>query len=265
MQLKRFAFSLMIVSTLMLSACASMQNLPADAMQGKPAAGEAMMEGASKDAMAETNMESDAMMPESSSMEAEESMTSGNHSGDMPDKTPGADMSDMSKSNHAMQDSSMTGEAAMMKAPAWFSAELVNVRSGESFRIADYQGKVVLVETMAIWCSSCLRQQQQVKALHALLGERDDFISLGLGIDPNEEAEMLKDYTEQNGFDWVYAISPAEVSREVGQLYGAQYLNPPSTPILIIDQHGEAHTLPFGFKSAEDLFSALQPFLDESM
>jgi hypothetical protein len=76
---------------------------------------------------------------------------------------------------------------------------------------------------------------------------------------------MLKNYTEQNYFDWMYAISPAEVSRELGQLYGAQYLNPPSTPMLIIDRHGEAHMLPFGIKSTEDLFSALQPFLDESM
>jgi hypothetical protein len=255
----------MIVSALMLSACASMQNLPADAMQGKPAAGEAMMDDASKDAMADTDMGNDTMTPESGSMEGEASMPSGDHTGEMIGKTPEADMSGMSKSDQAMQDSSMSGEAAVMEIPAWFNAELVDVRSGESFHIADFESKVVLVETMAIWCSSCLRQQQQVKALHALLGERDDFISLGLDIDPNEEAKMLKNYTEQNYFDWMYAISPAEVSRELGQLYGAQYLNPPSTPMLIIDRHGEAHMLPFGIKSTEDLFSALQPFLDESM
>lgn len=265
MQLKRFAFSLMIVSALMLSACASVQSPPAAAMQEKPAAGETMMEETSKDAMAETDKGSDATMPESGSMEGEDSTTGGDHAADTMSETPAAEMPDMSKSDQSMQDQSMSGEAGMMEAPAWFGAELVNARSGETFTIADYQGKVVLVETMAIWCSSCLRQQQQVKALHDLLGERDDFISLGLDIDPNEEAAMLKDYTEKNGFDWVYAVSPTDVSRELGQLYGAQYLNPPSTPMLIIDRHGQVHTLPFGIKSAEDLLSALQPFLDENM
>jgi hypothetical protein len=76
----------------------------------------------------------------------------------------------------------------MVETPDWFHAELVNVATGEPFRIADYQGKVVLVETMAMWCSNCLKQQQQVKALHDLLGERDDFISVGLDIDINEDA-----------------------------------------------------------------------------
>ncbi len=265
MQRKRFAFSLMIVSALMLSACASVQSPPAGLMQEKPTTGDTMMGETSKDNMADTDMSDDAMMPEPGSMEEEENMSSGDHAGGMMSETPQADMSDASKSDQAMQGKSMPGEAGMMEAPAWFNAEMVDVRSGESFRITDYQGKVVLVETMAIWCSSCLRQQQQLKALHDLLGEREDFISLGLNIDPNEEAGMLKEYTEQNGFDWIYAISPTEVSRELGQLYGAQYLNPPSTPILIIDRHGEVHTLPFGIKSAEDLSSALQPFLDESM
>ena len=51
---------------------------------------------------------------------------------------------------------------------------------------------------------------------------------------------------------------------EISALYGAQYLNPPSTPMLIIDKNGEVHTLPFGIKSAEDLQSALIPFLESS-
>ena len=63
-------------------------------------------------------------------------------------------------------------------------------------------------------------------------------------------------------FDWVYAVAPPEVSRELGQLYGDQFLNPPATPMLIIDQHGEVHPLPFGIKSAGDLQEALEPFLN---
>jgi hypothetical protein len=55
------------------------------------------------------------------------------------------------------------------------------------------------------------------------------------------------------------------VAREIANLYGEQFLNPPSTPMLVIDRHGEAHLLPFGIKSAAELEEALKPFLDESM
>ena len=76
--------------------------------------------------------------------------------------------------------------------PAWYSAGLTDVRSGEAFTIADAQGKVILVETMAIWCSNCLRQQQEVKALHEALGERDDLVTVVLDIDLNEDADKLQ-------------------------------------------------------------------------
>jgi len=60
-------------------------------------------------------------------------------------------------------------------------------------------------------------------------------------------------------------VAPVEVAREIGLLYGDQFLNPPSTPMLIIDTHGEVHLLLFGHKTAAELKSALTPFLSESM
>lgn len=154
---------------------------------------------------------------------------------------------------------------AMMESPAWYGASLTNVQTGSAFTINDLKGKVVLVETMAIWCSNCKRQQGQVRDLHALLGERDDFVSLGLDIDPNESADALKSYVDANDFHWYYAVPSVDVAREIASLYGDQFLNPPSTPMLIIDRKGVAHPLPFGIKSADDLMNALQPFLDEAM
>lgn len=171
----------------------------------------------------------------------------------------------MKESNdEAMAEDTMSDDA-MMEAPAWYSVSLTNVQSGEAFTINDLKGKVILVETMAVWCSNCKKQQGQVKTLHELLGKRDDFVSLGVDIDPNEDEPTLKSFTESNGFNWTYVVAPADVSREIASLYGSQFLNPPSTPMLIIDRKGVAHPLPFGIKSAEELLQALQPFLDEAM
>jgi peroxiredoxin len=185
----------------------------------------------------------------------------------MMDKTPDAMMKE---TPHAMMESTpdaMMDKPAesMMEMPAWFSASLTNAATGEAFTIQDFKGKVVLVETMAIWCSTCLRQQKEVKSLHDQLGDRDDFVSVGIGIDLNENLADLKAYTAKNGFDWTYTVASADVAREIGNLYGQQFLNPPSAPMFIIDRHGAVHPLPFGVKSAADLQQALEPFLNEAM
>ncbi|GAP09869.1 hypothetical protein BECAL_01022 [Bellilinea caldifistulae] len=170
--------------------------------------------------------------------------------------------------NNASQSQSQTpieeGESSpdTQTLPDWFKVELVNVENDEVFTIESLTGKVILVETMAQWCSNCLRQQQEVKALHQLLGEREDFVSIGLDIDPNEDAATLKSYIARHEFNWIYAVSPAEVSRSLSDLYGPQFLSPPSTPMLIIDRAGSVYPLPMGIKSAERLREFLQPYLE---
>ena len=156
-------------------------------------------------------------------------------------------------------------ELLRVETPDWFDVTLVDVRTGQPFTINDLQGKVVLVETLAMWCSSCLQQQVQVKTLKDRLSANEDFVSVGLDIDINENADDLKAYTEKNGFDWLYAIAPVEVAREISNLYGAQFLNPPSTPILVIDKSGQVHLMPFGIKSADTLNDFISPFLSNGM
>ena len=153
----------------------------------------------------------------------------------------------------------------MMDTPAWFDLTLTNVRTGEDFSINGFNGKVVMIEDLAMWCSNCKKQQIQVKTLLEEMGMNEDLVFIGLDIDPNENAADLKTYTDNNGFNWVYAIAPIEVAREIGNLYGDQFLNPPSTPIMLIDRKGQVHPLPFGIKSAEDLKNFIEPFLSADM
>ena len=185
----------------------------------------------------------------------------------MDKETPTADamMDKETPTADAMMSNETPTADAIMESPAWYSASLTDASTGQAFKVDDFKGKVVLVEAMAIWCPTCLKQEGEVKALHVSLGQRDDFVSIGLDIDPNEDSASLKSYVENNGFDWRYAVSNADISKEVSSLYGSQFLNPPSTPIVIIDRHGEAHPMPFGLKSADDLMKFIKPFLDQGM
>jgi len=178
--------------------------------------------------------------------------------------TPTADMMGTpTEAMEAIATEAMSGDEMMT--PAFFEVSLTNVNTGESFKISDFAGKVVLVENLAMWCPNCKKQQEQVKILNEVLGMDSDLISIGFDVDPNENAADLKKYTDSNGFDWVYAVPPQEVLNEISKLFGANFLNPPSTPIFIIDRKGVVHLMPFGIKSADDLQKFIDPLLAEGM
>ena len=250
MKTKQIVISLFLPLSMILAACSSdvvstavmtEKDMPSESMPDKEAS----------------------MMQEDATMMDNENEAMTEHSGDNMMEDDDMTTEDPMMDDQEMEKDDMSGDAMMV--PDWFNTPLVNVQTGETFSVADLKGKVVLVETMAIWCSNCLKQQGQVQELHKLLGERENFISLGVDIDPNENGDALKSYIDKNDFGWWYTVAPADLAREIGQLYGDQFLNPPSTPMLIIDSHGEVHPLPFGIKSAESLLDALQSFLDGEM
>jgi thiol-disulfide isomerase/thioredoxin len=143
----------------------------------------------------------------------------------------------------------------------WVKVKMTDVRSGEPFSIRDFAGKVVLIESMAMWCPNCQRQQDQVKRLHTLLANPPDLVSVSLDVDLHESPEELKAYAEKWGYDWYFAIAPLEVTQALGNLYSAEYLNSPISPMLLIDRDGNAYGLPYGLKGAESLQLTLDPYL----
>jgi thiol-disulfide isomerase/thioredoxin len=244
-------FLALFVTVLVVAACGGAA--PTVPPQQQASAEEAMtnQDAISDEAMAEDETMSGEAMQDDEMMAEDE---------DMSDEAMHDD--EMMAEDEAMADETMA-DSETMELPNWFETELTDVNTGETFKLADFQDKVVLVETMAVWCTNCLRQQREVQVLHAQLSDQPNLVTVSLDIDPNETTDILKAHTDKNGFDWLYAVTPAEVSREIGQLYGGQFLDPPATPMLIVDPHGQAHPLPFGHKTAQSLQEALAPFLNE--
>jgi thiol-disulfide isomerase/thioredoxin len=261
MQTRKTYPLLLLIVVLILAAC-STPKTPETMMEKAPTATKVMME---KDDAMESTATPEAMMDETP-MATEAMMEDEKTDDAMMEETPMATeaMMENDKKDDSMMDDEKKDDA-MMDTPTWFGVTLTNVQTGEAFTIHDLKGKVVLVENLAQWCSNCKKQQQQVLELTKLLGDDADVILLGLDIDPNEDEKSLKSYVESNGFTWWYAVAPVEVTREISQALGDQFLNPPSTPMFIIDRDGEIHPLDFGIKSADDLMKALQPFLDDDM
>jgi cytochrome oxidase Cu insertion factor (SCO1/SenC/PrrC family) len=145
--------------------------------------------------------------------------------------------------------------------PEWFSIPLTDVRTGQTFTINDFAGKVVLVETIFQWCSRCAYQQHEVTLMKTALDQPDDLVTVSLDVDLHEDAATLKQYVDHFDFDWYFAVAPLEVTRALGNLYSPEYLNAPLEPMLIIDRNGDVYGLPYGFKSADALSNTLATYL----
>jgi cytochrome oxidase Cu insertion factor (SCO1/SenC/PrrC family) len=147
--------------------------------------------------------------------------------------------------------------------PDWFAIPLTDARTGETFTINDFAGKVVLIQTIAQWCSNCAYQQEEVRTLSKLLllDDPDGLVPISLDVDAHEDQASLKKYADHFGFDWHFAIAPLEVERALGNLYSAEYLNPPLEPMLFIDRSGNVYGLPYGMKTAQQLKNTLAPYL----
>lgn len=135
---------------------------------------------------------------------------------------------------------------------AWATAELTDVATGATFRIADLAGRTIILETMAIWCSKCLAQQGDAyEALAELDPERVAYVLID--VDPSETAEALEAYRERNGFTGTYAVATTDVARALAAEFGDAVLSPSSTPMILIGSDGTVTLTDFGQKSPTEV------------
>ena len=53
-------------------------------------------------------------------------------------------------------------------------------------------------------------------------------ISVTINTDPNETQSQVVRHLDRHGFDWLFAVSPVELSRSLRDEFGVAVLNPPS-------------------------------------
>ena len=146
---------------------------------------------------------------------------------------------------------SQQGQVAVGEAAPDF--ELLSF-SGETYRLADLQGSVVVVNFWASWCESCKPEAKDLEAASQHYQPRGDVIFLGVDyVDTEPEAlAYLEEFqiTYPNGPDLKTRISQAYRIRGVPETY-------------IIDQSGIITHVQIGpFRSLEDIKSLIDPLLD---
>jgi hypothetical protein len=142
-------------------------------------------------------------------------------------------------------------------ADALLAVALTDVRSGATFALGELAAEEgpVLLEPMAVWCSSCRAQQHEVKGAH----EQGGFTSVSLDVDLSETPEDLASYADREGFDWRFAMADAALYRLLQDRFGVGVTNPPLTPLIVIERDGTVRALEFGrgVRNAEQLLAEI--------
>lgn len=131
----------------------------------------------------------------------------------------------------------------------WREHEFNDVRTGDTFSINEFD-KPVLIESFAVWCPTCKKQQDNMKKLHDKVG--DSVVSISINTDPNEDKDKVLEHVQRYGYDWFFTLSPPNVTQDMIDEFGVGVVNAPSAPVILVCGN-ESTLLGKGLKSTNEL------------
>jgi len=131
--------------------------------------------------------------------------------------------------------------------------ELVSF-DGETYRLSEFRGSVVVVNFWASWCESCKPEARDLEAAYQTYGPRGEVIFLGVDY-VDTEPEALA-YLEEFGI--TYPNGP-DLRTEISQAFRIRGV--PET--FVIDQDGLISHLQIGpYSSLEEILASIDPLLE---
>ncbi|GAB4460220.1 MAG: hypothetical protein OHK0029_23910 [Armatimonadaceae bacterium] len=101
--------------------------------------------------------------------------------------------------------------------------------SGETFRLSDYKGKVVLLNFWATWCPPCIEEIPDLIRLQEKYGDKGLQV---VGLSADDSLEVAAEFAKKNGVNYPILIAPPDVARAVGGVQGL-----PTS--VLLDQEGK--------------------------
>jgi len=140
----------------------------------------------------------------------------------------------------------------------WREFELEEVDSGQTFKISDFAGKTIFLESFAVWCPTCLKQQKEMKKI-----VDENIVHISLDTDPNESAAIVRDHKTENDLDWYFAVAPIEMTQLLIDEFGNKIVNAPAAPVVLICKDQSYRLLKRGVKDADELREEIEEGCNE--
>ena len=104
--------------------------------------------------------------------------------------------------------------------------------AGKAVTLADYKGKVLLIDFWATWCGPCRAEMPHVIAAYKKFHDKG-FEVLGVSLDRPNDVQKLKDYIKDKDMPWRQVHYMGE--NEVATAYGVEGI--PHT--VLVDREGK--------------------------
>jgi thiol-disulfide isomerase/thioredoxin len=108
-----------------------------------------------------------------------------------------------------------------LQVPSDWEFELSN---GTTISLSDLSGKVILVDLMATWCTTCTIQNGYLESIYDTMA--GPLFVLSLTIDRSETIAMMEDYQNDRGLPWAHGL-------DTGAKF-ANYFSVTSVPSLVL-------------------------------
>lgn len=89
--------------------------------------------------------------------------------------------------------------------------------NGAAVRLADYKGKVIVINFWATWCGPCQTEIPELVDMYAEFKDKD-VVLLGISID--DTPETLQKYAQQKGMNYPVLLMQDDVDEAYGPIFG---------------------------------------------
>lgn len=120
---------------------------------------------------------------------------------------------------------------------------------GTPISLADYRGKVVLLDFWAVWCGPCLGEIPRIKAVYEKYHDKG-FDVIGVSLD--EDAAVLREFIKEKEIPWRQIFDGQKGAGHLVQQYGVRGIPAP----FLIDREGKVISVKARGSLLEELVTA---------
>ncbi len=134
----------------------------------------------------------------------------------------------------------------------------LNTLSGEKIHLADFKGKVVILDFWATWCPPC---KEGIPHLNQLYREyrKDGLVVIGISLDRNGPEEVRR-FLDQKSVEYLNVMGSEEVFQSYSGLPGLGKIQGIPTAF-ILDREGRVQRKFVGLTPRQTLEAAIKPIL----
>ncbi len=79
---------------------------------------------------------------------------------------------------------------------------------GQTWRLADQRGKVVLIDFWATWCGPCIMAMPHMRQVYERFRSNPDFLMVGVSLD--DRPEDVRAFLQRQELPWIQLYDPAQ-------------------------------------------------------